>query len=126
MIPREFMFPARLWLLLAVLAMALAYGAVLRWRATATVRFTQIDLLDQIAPHRPRWRRHVIALLQLAGLAAGVVAIARPITTTVDRTESEGRIVVLFDVSNSMASEDVPPSRLAAASVRSPTTSRSA
>ena len=115
MIPDEFMVPARLWLLLAVFAMALAYGAVLRWRATATVRFTQIDLLDQIAPKRPRWRRHVIALLQLAGLAAGVVAIARPITTTVERTESEGRIIVLFDVSNSMASEDVSPSRLAAA-----------
>jgi Ca-activated chloride channel family protein len=114
-IPDEFMFPARLWLLLAVFAMALAYGAVLRWRAGATVRFTQIDLLDRIAPERPRWRRHVIALLQLAGLAAGVVAIARPITTSVERTESEGRIIVLFDVSNSMASEDVSPSRLAAA-----------
>ena len=115
MIPDEFMFPERLWLLLAVFAMALAYGAVLRWRTAATVRFTQIDLLDQVAPKRPRWRRHLIALLQLAGLAAGVVAIARPISTIAERTESEGRIIVLFDVSNSMASDDVPPSRLAAA-----------
>ena len=49
------------------------------------------------------------------GLAAGVVAIARPITTTIERTESEGRIVVLFDVSNSIAAEDVAPTRLAAA-----------
>lgn len=115
MIPDEFIAPARLWLLLGVFATALAYGAVLRWRTAATVRFTQLDLLDQIVPKRPRWRRHVVALLQLAGLAAGVVAIARPVTTTLERTKSEGRIIVLFDVSNSMAAEDVSPSRLSAA-----------
>lgn len=115
MIPDEFLFPGRLWLLLGVAAMALAYGAVLRWRTVATVRFTQVDLLDQIAPRRPRWRRHVIAGLQLCGLAAGVVAIARPVTMTVERTESEGRIVVLLDVSNSMAATDVVPTRFASA-----------
>jgi Ca-activated chloride channel family protein len=115
MIPGDFMFPGRLWLLLALFALALTYGAVLRWRTAATVRFTQIDLLEQVAPKRPRWRRHVIAVMQLAGLAAGVVAIARPVSTTIERTESEGRIIVLFDVSNSMAADDVPPSRLAAA-----------
>ena len=47
--------------------------------------------------------------LQLAGLAAGVVAIARPVSTTTERTESEGRIVVLFDVSLSMMATDVEP-----------------
>lgn len=109
------MHPERLWLLLAVAAMVLAYFAVLRWRRGATVRFTQVDLLDQVAPQRPSWRRHVVASLQLLGLAVGVVAIARPITTTIERTKSEGRIIVLFDVSNSMAAEDVPPTRLAAA-----------
>ena len=111
----DFMYPARLWLLLGIAGMAVAYIAVLRWRRGATIRFTQVDLLDQVAPQRPAWRRHVVASLQLLGLAAGVVAIARPITTSVERTQSEGRIVVLFDVSNSMAAEDVPPTRLAAA-----------
>jgi len=111
----DFMYPARLWLLLGIAVMAVAYIAVLRWRRVATIRFTQVDLLDQIAPKRPAWRRHVVASLQLLGLAAGVVAIARPISTSVERTKSEGRIIVLFDVSNSMAAEDVPPTRLAAA-----------
>ena len=45
----------------------------------ATVRFTQVDLLDRVAPQRPGWRRHVVAGVQLLGLAAGVVAIARPV-----------------------------------------------
>jgi len=111
----ELMHPDRLWLLGAVAVMAMAYGAVLRWRRAAAMRFTQLDLLDQVVPQRPSSRRHVVAALQLLGLAAGVVAIARPITTTIERTESEGRIVVLFDVSNSMAAEDVAPTRLAAA-----------
>lgn len=111
----EFLDGGRLWLLLVVALLAGAYVAVLRWRRSATVRFTQIELLDQVAPRRPGWRRHVVAGLQLAGLAAGVVAIARPISTSTERTESEGRIVVAFDVSLSMEADDVTPTRLAAA-----------
>ncbi len=79
------------------------------------LRFTSVELLDRVAPHRPGWRRHVVAGVQLAGLAAGVVAIARPIERSTERTESEGRIVVLFDVSLSMMATDVDPSRLDAA-----------
>ena len=80
-----------------------------------TLRFTQVDLLDRIVPQRPAWRRHVVAGLQLLGLAAGVVAIARPIDTVTERIGSEGRIILLFDVSLSMSATDVSPSRLAAA-----------
>jgi Ca-activated chloride channel homolog len=115
MIAMEFLHPERLWWLVGVGLLGVAYVVVLRWRRRATVRFTQVELLDQIAPSRPGWRRHVVALLQLAGLAAGVVAIARPIETRVERTESEGRILVLFDVSLSMMATDVEPTRLDAA-----------
>ena len=51
----------------------------------------------------------------LLGLAAGVVAIARPVSATTERTESEGRILLLFDVSLSMMATDVEPTRLEAA-----------
>ncbi len=115
MIGVEFLNPERLWWLLAVAALGVAYLAVQRWRRRATVRFTQVELLDRVAPSRPGWRRHVVAGVQLLGLAAGVVAIARPITTTTERTKSEGRILVLFDVSLSMMATDVSPSRLEAA-----------
>ena len=84
---------------------AIGYFVVLRWRRAAQVRFTQVDLLDEIAPHRPGWRRHVVAVLQLAGLAIGVVAIARPIDRTSERERSQGRILVLFDVSLSMMAD---------------------
>lgn len=115
MIAVEFLNPGRLWWLLVVAALAVAYVAVLHWRRRTMLRFTSVELLDRVAPHRPGWRRHVVAGVQLLGLAAGVVAIARPIERSVERTASEGRIVVLFDVSLSMMATDVDPSRLDAA-----------
>ncbi|MEM1334408.1 MAG: VWA domain-containing protein, partial [Actinomycetota bacterium] len=75
----------------------------------------QLDVLDRVAPARPAWRRHVVAALQLLGLTLAVVAVARPFDVTVERTRSEGRILVLFDVSLSMEATDVDPDRLTAA-----------
>lgn len=111
----DFIAAGRLWFLLIVVAMAVAYVASLTWRKAAQIRFTQVDLLDRVAPQRPRWRRHVIASIQLLGLALAVVSIARPVERTTERTRSEGRILVLFDVSLSMESTDVAPNRLEAA-----------
>ena len=62
---RDFLEPGRLRLLLIVAALAVLYVAVLRWRSTASLRFTQMDLLDEIVPERPNWRRHLVAVLQL-------------------------------------------------------------
>lgn len=111
----EFLNPGRLWLLVAVAAVGGAYLFAQQWRRQASVRFTQVDFLDEIAPQRPGWRRHVVAACMLAGLACGVVAIARPIERDTERTRSEGRIMLLFDVSLSMMADDVSPTRLQAA-----------
>ncbi len=111
----DFLEPGRLWLLLVPATLLVLYVVVLRWRKAATVRFTQVDLLDRVAPKRPRWRRHVVAAVQLLGLTAAVIAIARPVDRSTERTKSEGRILVLFDVSLSMEATDVDPSRFAAA-----------
>jgi Ca-activated chloride channel homolog len=115
MLAVDFLAPQRLWWLVAVAALAAGYIATQVWRRRATVRFTQIDLLDKVAPSRPGWRRHVVAGGMLVGLVAGVVAIARPITTTTERPQAEGRIMLLFDVSLSMEATDVAPSRIEAA-----------
>ncbi|HEX4980910.1 MAG TPA: VWA domain-containing protein [Ilumatobacteraceae bacterium] len=111
----DFLAPGRLWLLLAIPLLAIAYVVVLRWRRVAQVRFTQVELLDEVAPHRPGWRRHLVAILQLTGLAVGLVAIARPVDRTTERERSQGRIFVLFDVSLSMMATDVDPDRFTAA-----------
>ncbi len=62
----DFLAPERLWLLLVVAALVVAYVVAQRRRAVNTVRFTQIEMLEQIAPRRPGWRRHSVA-----GRAAG-------------------------------------------------------
>ena len=111
----DFLEPGRLWLLLVVAALGVLSFATVRWRRGATLRFTQIELLDQVAPRRPQWRRYVVAGLQLLGLAVAVGAVARPVDRGTETLTSEGRILMLFDVSLSMDADDVDPNRLAAA-----------
>ena len=53
--------PARLWLLLGVLALVVGYLVMQRRRSRYAVRFTNLRLLDRVAPQRPAWRRHVPA-----------------------------------------------------------------
>lgn len=111
----DFLAPGRLSWLLAVVALAAGYVVVQFRRRRDVVRFTNLDLLDQVAPKRPGWRRHLVAGVQLLGLTLGVVAIARPVERELERTEAAGRVVILFDVSLSMMATDVEPDRLQAA-----------
>lgn len=115
MLALDLINPGRLWLLLVVVALGGVYVASQFVRARNVVRFTSVDLLASVAPKRPQWRRHVVAGLHLAGLTIGVVAIARPYDTELQQTSRNGRIVLAFDVSLSMAATDVSPDRLEAA-----------
>lgn len=112
MLALDLLSPGRLWLLLVVAALTGAYVLSQVVRARHVVRFTNVELLDSIAPKRPQWRRHVVAGLHLVGLAVGVFALARPYTTTLEATSTSGRIILAFDVSLSMGAEDVSPNRL--------------
>ena len=111
----DFLAPARLWLLLVVAGLIVAYLLAQRRRAANTVRFTQIEMLDQIAPRRPGWRRHAVAGVQLAALTIGVFGAAQPVERSVTRPKAAGKIILLFDVSLSMGAADVTPDRLDAA-----------
>lgn len=104
-----------LWLLLAVAAVAAAYVLVNLRRRAYTVRFTNLALLESVTPRRPQWfRRHVPAILLLAGLVALVVAMAGPAREE-QVPKERATIILAIDVSNSMAATDVSPNRLAAA-----------
>ncbi|MEU9506408.1 VWA domain-containing protein [Micromonospora sp. NPDC048170] len=106
--------PVRLWLLLGVLALAAGYLLMQRRRSRYAVRFTNLRLLDRVAPHRPAWRRHVPAGLFLAMLALLVVGFARP-TAEVRVPRERATVMVAVDVSTSMLAGDVEPDRLSAA-----------
>jgi Ca-activated chloride channel family protein len=111
----DFLAPGRLWLLLIVAGLVGAYVIAQRRRAVNTVRFTQIEMLEQIAPRRPGWRRHAVAGVQLAALTVGVFGAAQPVERSTSRPRSAGKIILLFDVSLSMQADDVAPTRLDAA-----------
>ncbi|MET7372173.1 VWA domain-containing protein [Micromonospora arida] len=106
--------PLRLWLLLGVLALVVAYLVMQRRRSRYAVRFTNLRLLDRVAPERPAWRRHVPAGLFLAMLALLVVGFARP-SAEVRVPRERATVMVAVDVSTSMLATDVEPDRLAAA-----------
>ncbi|MCA2217248.1 VWA domain-containing protein [Jidongwangia harbinensis] len=106
--------PERLWLLAAVAALAVAYVVLQRRRSRYAVRFTNLKLLDRVAPKRPQWRRHVPAGLFLAMLALLVVGFARPMDD-VRVPRERATVLVAVDVSRSMLAADVEPDRLTAA-----------
>jgi Ca-activated chloride channel homolog len=106
--------PERLWLLAAVLALAVAYVVMQRRRSRYALRFTNLKLLDRVAPKRPAWRRHVPAGLFLAMLALLIVGFARP-TDEVRVPRERATVLVAVDVSRSMLADDVDPDRLTAA-----------
>lgn len=110
-----FLHPGRLWALLVVAALVAAYVVVQVVRRPAyAVRFTNLALLDVVAPKRPGWRRHLTAGTFAVGAALLVVALAEP-TTEVEVPRERATVVLAIDVSLSMDATDILPSRLDAA-----------
>jgi Ca-activated chloride channel family protein len=110
----SFESPVRLWLLIGVALLAAGYVIMQRRRSRYAVRFTNLRLLDRVAPKRPGWRRHVPASLFLAMMALLVVGFARP-TDDVKVPRERATVIVAVDVSMSMLATDVSPDRLGAA-----------
>ena len=104
-------------LLVGLLAVPLAiagYVIVRRRRSRYVVRFTNVDLLANLVPRTPAWRRHVPPGLYVAAMAALVIALARP-SAMVAVPREDATIILAMDVSGSMLATDVAPSRLASA-----------
>lgn len=110
----SFASPELLLALLLVPAAIALYVLVQRRRNRYVVRFTNVDLLANLAPRTPAWRRHVPTVLYLAAIAALVIGLARP-SMMVPVPREEATIVLTMDVSGSMQATDVDPTRLAAA-----------
>ncbi len=109
-----FLAPALLLGLLLVPLLAALYVWAQRRRSRYAVRFTNLDLLANIAPRRPGWRRHLPVALYLLAVATLAVGLARP-TMVVPTPRDDATVILAIDVSGSMKAEDVAPTRLAAA-----------
>ena len=109
-----FAWPMALWGLALVALALVAYVIVQRRRKRYVVRFTNLDLLENVVAESPRWRRHLPAALTLLALTALVVGVARP-QTTVDVPREEATVILAMDSSGSMEATDVAPTRMTAA-----------
>ncbi|MCD2195040.1 VWA domain-containing protein [Actinomycetospora endophytica] len=107
------MFSHPWWLLalLVVVALAAAYVWNERRRRRNTMRFTNLGVLEKIAPKRPGKLRHVPIALILVALTCLVVALAGPLTTE-QVPRNRATVMLAIDVSLSMRATDVSPSRL--------------
>lgn len=112
--PDAFLAPHRLYGLFGVMALALVYLLLTFQRQSYTVRFTNLPLLDSVAPRRPGWRRHVAAGAFLLAATALLVSWARPADQVLVPKE-RATVVLAIDTSLSMQATDVAPSRIVAA-----------
>jgi len=90
------------------------YVAEQRRRERGAEAFASAQLRDSVAPERPYWRRHAPLVVMLLALALLIVAAARP-RRSVAVPVTDGAVMLVNDISSSMQSTDVKPSRLGAA-----------
>lgn len=113
------MFSNPWWLLLALLVAGVVacYVYILRARRRRTLQFANTEVLDRVTTpdgRWTRWARHAPIALLIVALLLLVVAAAGP---QADRKvpRNKATVILVMDVSRSMESTDVAPTRLKAA-----------
>jgi Ca-activated chloride channel family protein len=85
-----------------------------RQRRKRAAAWAPAGLLDNMVPRIGRGRRFLPVALLLAGLTLLLVGFARP-RATIHVKRQDATVVVVLDVSGSMAAKDAPPTRIGAA-----------
>ena len=111
----SFIWPVMLILLLVIPLCVVLYLRMQRRRRRLIVSYGSLGLV-QTAGRQLGARRHIPPALFLAGLTILIIALARP-QTVVSIPRVEGTVMLTFDVSGSMAAEDLQPNRMEAAKV---------
>jgi Ca-activated chloride channel family protein len=110
----SFIWPAMLLALLLIPLCVVLYVRLQRRRQRLLARYGSFGLAQSVQGRRLGLRRHIPRSLFLAGLAILLIALARP-QTLISLPRQEGTIILVFDVSGSMAADDIKPTRMEAA-----------
>jgi Ca-activated chloride channel family protein len=109
-------FESPWWLaaLVVIPAIVAAYVSSVRRRTRRAAALATQGLVTTTASARAGKRRHVPFAFFAVALTALVIAFARP-QTDLTTPRREGTVILAFDVSNSMAADDLDPNRIEAA-----------
>ena len=110
----EFANPERLWTLVILPVLIIAYLILLRLKGRIALRYTNTGVLSRVVGAQRRWTRHLFVAMSLASLIALGLAYANPLGTEKQPRE-RATVVIVVDTSLSMSAVDVEPNRLAAA-----------
>jgi len=110
----SFLWPVMLFSLLLLPLLVGLYLRQQQRRQRLTASFGALGRVDAAAPPTLHWRHHLPASLFLLGLMLLLLALARP-QAVVSLPRIAGTVILAFDVSGSMAAEDLEPTRMEAA-----------
>jgi len=110
----DMLWPRFLYLLGVIPLIVAIYIWMLRRRRRFAVRYSSLSLVREAQAKPSRWRRHVPFALFLLALTSLIVALGRPVSV-VSLPSSQTSVILALDVSRSMCSTDIEPSRLEAA-----------
>jgi hypothetical protein len=90
------------------------YLLMQRRRRKLTANYSSLGFASGAKASQPGSRRHIPVVFFLLGLTILAIALARP-QAVVALPKQEGTVILAFDVSGSMAADDIKPTRMQAA-----------
>ncbi|HVN16353.1 MAG TPA: VWA domain-containing protein [Anaerolineales bacterium] len=110
----DLLWPGFLLLLGLIPVLIVIYILILRRRRRFAVRYSSLSLVREAMSRQSWLRRHLPFILFLFALTSLIVALTRPVTI-VTVPSGQTTIMLAIDVSGSMCSTDISPSRIEAA-----------
>jgi len=110
----SFIWPTLLLVLLCAPLLIVLYLRMQRRRRRFAAHFGSLGLVHDARGGGLGIRRHIPAIIFLTGITILIISLARP-QATVSVPKLEGTVILTFDVSGSMAADDLKPTRMEAA-----------
>lgn len=109
-----FQWPLCLLSLMLIPLVLWIYIAAQKKRRVYAVRFTNLSLLESVVGKGPGMRRHIPPCIFLIALVVLIFSMARP-TAIMALPQKQANVMLVFDVSGSMSTQDMTPTRIIAA-----------
>ena len=110
----SFIWSSLLYFLLIVPLLLWGYLRAQRRRREFATRYGSLGVVNDTVKNPVGFRRHIPTMIFLIGITILIASMARP-EATVLVPKLEGTVILTFDVSGSMAADDLKPNRMEAA-----------